>query len=137
MSQKIELLSPAGDLERLKIAILYGADAVYIGGKKFSLRSRASNFDIEDIREAVRFANAHNARIHVTVNMLPHEEDMHDLKEYLKQLEDAGVTAVICASATIAMTAKEAAPKLEVHLSTQHSTCNSLAAKFWQSKDVD
>lgn len=137
MSQRIELLSPAGDLERLKIAILYGADAVYIGGKKFSLRSRASNFDIEDIREAVKFANAHNARIHVTVNMLPHEEDMHDLKEYLKQLEDAGVTAVICASATIAMTAKEVAPKLEVHLSTQHSTCNSLAAKFWQSKGVD
>lgn len=131
MRQRIELLSPAGDLERLKIAILYGADAVYIGGKKFSLRSRASNFDIEDIQEAVKFADAHGARIHVTVNMLPHEEDMHDLKEYLKQLEDAGVTAVICASATIAMTAKAVAPKLEVHLSTQHSTCNSLAAKFW------
>ncbi len=137
MKQKIELLSPAGDLERLKIAILYGADAVYIGGKKFSLRSRASNFDIADIQEAVRFANEHGARIHVTVNMLPHEEDMHDLKEYLKQLEDAGVTAIICASATIAMTAKEVAPKLEIHFSTQHSTCNSQAIKFWQSKGVD
>lgn len=134
---KIELLSPAGDLERLKIAILYGADAVYIGGKKFSLRSRASNFDIPDIAEAVIFANQHNARIHVTVNMLPHEEDLEGLVEYLCELESIGVTAVICASATIAMTAKKYAPKLEVHLSTQHSTCNSGAAAFWQSQGVD
>ena len=134
---RIELLSPAGDLERLKIAILYGADAVYIGGKKFSLRSRASNFEIEDIAEAVKFADAHGARIHVTVNMLPHEEDLHDLREYLVQLETIGVTAVICASATIAMCAKRFAPKLEVHLSTQHSTCNSGAIAFWKSQGVD
>ena len=70
--ERIELLAPAGDLERLKLAIRYGADAVYIGGKKFSLRSRASNFDIADIEEGVKFAKEHGARIHVTVNMLPH-----------------------------------------------------------------
>ena len=73
---RIELLSPAGDLERLKIAVLYGADAVYIGGKKFSLRSRASNFDIDAIREGVEFAEAHGSHVHVTVNMIPHEDDL-------------------------------------------------------------
>lgn len=135
--KKIELLAPAGDLERLKIAVLYGADAVYLGGKQFSLRSRASNFDIEDIAEGVRFANAHGAHVHVTVNMLPHEEDLHGLKEYLMELERVGVTAVICASPHIAMSAKKYAPKLEVHVSTQHSSTNSCAAKYWQAKGMD
>ena len=104
--KKIELLAPAGDLERLKIAILYGADAVYLGGKQFSLRSRASNFDIEDIAKGVQFAKEHNAHVHVTVNMLPHEEDMDGLKEYLMELERVGVTAIIAASPTIMMCAK-------------------------------
>lgn len=135
--KKIELLAPAGDLERLKIAILYGADAVYLGGKQFSLRSRASNFDIEDIAEGVRFAKQHHAHVHVTVNMLPHEEDLHGLEEYLKTLEDIGVTAIICASPHIAMCAKRIAPKLEVHLSTQHSSTNSAAIAYWKELGVD
>ena len=135
--KKIELLSPAGDLERLKIAVLYGADAVYIGGKKFSLRSRASNFDLESIEEGVKFASAHGARVHVTVNMIPHQEDLAGLEEYLKELERIGVTAIIAASPTIAMTAKKAAPKLEVHLSTQHSSTNSKVIEFWKSKGID
>lgn len=135
--KKIELLAPAGDLERLKIAVQYGADAIYLGGKKFSLRSRASNFDIEDIAEGVRFANQYGAAIHVTVNMLPHEEDLEGLKEYLMELEAVGVTAIICASPHIAMTAKKYAPKLEVHLSTQHSSTNSQAVKYWKDKGVD
>lgn len=135
--KKIELLAPAGDLERLKIAVLYGADAVYLGGKQFSLRSRASNFDIEDIAEGVKFANAHGAHVHVTVNMLPHEEDLHGLSEYLMELERVGVTAIIAASPYIAMTAKRVAPKLEVHVSTQHSSTNSSAANYWKSKGMD
>lgn len=135
--KKIELLAPAGDLERLKIAVMYGADAVYIGGKQFSLRSRASNFDIESIAEGVRFANAYGAHVHVTVNMLPHEEDLHGLSEYLMELEKAGVTAVICASPAIAMCAKKVAPKLEVHISTQHSSTNGAAIAFWKTKGVD
>ena len=105
--KKIELLAPAGDLERLKIAVLYGADAVYLGGKQFSLRSRASNFDLADIAEGVKFAQAHGAHVHVTVNMLPHEEDMEGLKEYLMELERIGVTAIIAASPTIMMCAKQ------------------------------
>lgn len=93
--ERVELLSPAGDLERLKIAVMYGADAVYIGGKQFSLRSRASNFGLTEIAEGVRFAKQYGARIHVTVNMLPHEADLEGLKTYLRELERIGVTAVI------------------------------------------
>ena len=78
---KIELLAPAGNLEKAKIAILYGADAVYIGGKQFSLRSRASNFSLKEIKELVDFANEHRAHVHVTVNMLPHEDDLAGLKD--------------------------------------------------------
>ena len=101
--KKIELLAPAGDLERLKIAVLYGADAVYLGGKQFSLRSRASNFGLEEIAQGVAFAREHGAHVHVTVNMLPHEEDLHGLKEYLMELERIGVTAIIAASPGIMM----------------------------------
>lgn len=135
--EKIELLAPAGDLERLKIAVMYGADAVFLGGKKFSLRSRASNFDIEDIAEGVKFANTYGAKIHVTVNMLPHEEDLEGLKEYLMDLERIGVTAIICASPYIAKTAKTYAPKLEVHISTQHSSTNSAAVAYWKKRGMD
>lgn len=135
--KKIELLAPAGDLERLKIAIMYGADAVYVGGKQFSLRSRASNFDLEDIKKGVAFANSYGASVHVTVNMLPHEEDLNGLKEYLIALEQANVTAIIAASPAIIQCAKTYAPKLEVHLSTQHSTTNSAAANFWKQQGVD
>ena len=86
MSEKIELLAPAGDLTRLKTAIRYGADAVYLGGKRFSLRSRASNFSLEDIGEGVRFAQKYGASVHVTVNLIPHDEDFEGLDEYLRQL---------------------------------------------------
>ena len=135
--KKIELLAPAGDLERLKIAVLYGADAVYLGGKQFSLRSRASNFGLKEIAEGVAFAKEHGAHVHVTVNMLPHEEDLHGLKEYLMELERIGVTAIIAASPGIMMCAKKWAPKLEVHVSTQHSSTNSSAANYWQEKGMD
>ena len=81
---KIELLAPAGDLEKLKWAIMYGADAVYLGGKKFSLRANAINFTIDEIKEGVKFAHEHNAKVYVTVNILFHEEDMTGLLEYLK-----------------------------------------------------
>ncbi len=131
---KPELLAPAGDLARARTAIRYGADAVYIGGQKFSLRSRASNFSMEDIREACAFAKQHGSRIHVTVNEIPHDEDFDGLKEYLKELEDAGVTAVIAASPSIMKLAKETAPKLEVHCSTQMSVTNAAAAVFLHEK---
>ena len=94
----VELLAPAGDLQKLKIAVMYGANAVFIGGEKFSLRSRASNFTLEDIKEGCDFAHQHGAHIHVTCNILPHETDLDGLVDYLKNLEKCGVDAIICAS---------------------------------------
>lgn len=135
--RKIELLAPAGDLTRAKIAIKYGADAVYIGGKSFSLRSRASNFDIADIKEAVIFAKQYQAKIFVTVNIIPHQEDLQGVDQYLMQLEQIGVSAVICSSIEIIKIAKRVAPKLEVHLSTQQSVTNSQAIAFYKDLGVD
>ena len=134
---KIELLAPSGNLEKAKIAILYGADAVYIGGKQFSLRSRASNFSIDEIAELVKFANAHNSHVHVTVNMLPHESDLDGIEEYLKTLDSIGVHAIIVASPSIMMLAKKLGCTFEVHVSTQHSSTNSSAARFWKEKGMD
>ena len=132
---KIELLAPAGDLEKLKIAVMYGANAVFIGGEKFSLRARASNFTIKDIEEGCKFAHEHGADVHVTCNILPHEKDLDGLKEYLKALENAGVDAVICASPVVIMTALENT-NMEVHVSTQESTLNSKMVDFWTSLGV-
>ena len=137
MKKTIELLAPAGDLARLKTAVRYGADAVYLGGKRFSLRSRASNFELEDIAEGVRFAREYGAHVHVTVNIIPHEDDFDGLDEYLRQLESIGVHAVIVASLTIVRRVKTVAPKLEVHLSTQMSSTNSQAVRFYQRLGAD
>ena len=127
--RRIELLSPAGDLERLKYAIMYGADAVYIGGKQYSLRSMASNFTIEDIKEGCLFAHEHNAKVYVTCNMVMHESDIHDLLNYLKQLEAAGVDGVIASSVTILNLVKKET-KMEAHVSTQQSISNSNGIAF-------
>ncbi len=131
---KPELLAPAGDLEKLKIAILYGADAVYIGGMNFSLRARSSNFSIDDIEEAVQFAHSHKRRIYVTTNILPHNSDLEGLEAYLLNLKRVKVDAVICASPIIIKKASEIG--LEVHLSTQASTANSKAMEFWKTQFV-
>jgi len=128
----IELLAPAGNLEKLKIAILYGADAVYIGGKKFSLRARASNFGIEDIKAGCDFAIEHNAKIYVTMNIVPHNEDFEGLEEYLLELVNAKVTGIIISSLYYAEVAKKVAPSLELHLSTQFSASNSATLNYFQ-----
>ena len=135
--KKIELLAPSGNLEKLKIAVMYGADACYIGGKKFSLRARASNFDLEDIKEACEFARGYNCKIHVTMNIIPHNDDLDGLEEYLIALESYGVHAIIVASLYIASVAKRVAPKLEVHYSTQLSTLNHGAVQFLEKMGAD
>ncbi len=127
---KPELLAPAGDLSRCITAIRYGADAVYIGGTRFSLRSRASNFTMDDIRSACAFAKEHGAAIHVTVNMIPHDEDLEGLEEYLRALQDAGVKAIIAASPSVMRCCRRCAPQLEVHCSTQMSVTSSEAVRF-------
>lgn len=129
---KFELLAPAGDLEKLKVAILYGANAVFIGGQKFSLRSRASNFTLEDIKEACEFAHAHNAKIHVTCNIVMHNIDIDGLIEYLKELEACGVDCIIASSIYI-LKMVLTHTKMEAHVSTQASTSNQVAVDFYKS----
>ncbi|MEF3692757.1 MAG: U32 family peptidase [Acholeplasmataceae bacterium] len=131
----IELLAPAGDLEKLKIALLYGADAVFIGGQNFSLRARASNFSIKDIKEAADFAHERNKKVYVTTNIIPHNEDLEGLVEYLKELESCGIDAIISASPYIIDHALKHT-SLEVHLSTQQSTTNIEAVNYWYEKGV-
>ncbi len=133
--RKPELLAPAGDLEKLKIALLYGADAVFIGGKRFSLRARASNFDLDTIADAVTFAHARGKKVYVTTNIIPQAGDLAGFVEYVKQLEALQVDAVICASAAM-IDIVRTHTNLEIHLSTQQSITNSKAVAFWAERGV-
>ena len=128
--KKIELLAPAGDLEKLKIAVLYGADAVFVGSKEFSLRSRASNFTINDLKEGAKFCHEHNAKLYVTTNIVPHNSDLIGLIDYLQELEEAKVDAIICSSYAVMYIAKRYT-NLEVHISTQQSVTNSKTVQFY------
>lgn len=128
--KKVELLAPAGDLDRLKLAFLYGADAVYIGGKEFSLRSQASNFSLEDIKEACDFAHALNRAVYVTCNIVMHNDNSAHILRYLKRLEKCGVDAIITSSLYMLEIAKKHT-NLHVHMSTQLSTLNSAQIEFY------
>lgn len=130
---KPELLAPAGNLEKLKIAIKYGADAVFIGGKQFSLRSAASNFDLDDIKEGVDYAHKNKARVYVVVNIIFHNEDVEGLKEYLINLEKIGVDGVICADMIVIEYLKNYTPNMEIHISTQQSITNRYAIDFYKN----
>lgn len=132
----IELLAPAGDLEKLKFALLYGADAVYVGGQNFSLRANAKNFSLSDLKEATSFAHQYQKKVYVTVNIIFHEEDTIGLEEYLWSLSDIGVDAVIVSDVYVIKLIREKEIPLEVHLSTQASVLNPLAAKFYKDLGV-
>lgn len=131
--KKVELLAPAGNLEKAKIALLYGADAVYVGGKEFSLRARASNFTREDLKDLSEFAHNLNKKMYVTCNIIPHNDDFAGLDDYLKFLSEIGVDAIITSSLGLIQKAKVIAPNVEIHISTQTSITNSKAIKFWQT----
>lgn len=128
-----EVLSPAGDLERLKWALMYGADAVYIGGYNYSLRANANNFSIQDITEGVAFAHSLGKKVYVTVNILFHNEDLEGLTEYLTTLSDIGVDAFIVSDLAVIKRIHELNLKPEIHISTQESSVNKFAVKFWES----
>ena len=128
--QKIELLAPAGNLEKLKYAYLYGADACYIGGTDFSLRANAKNFSIEDIQTACEYAHERNKKVYVTVNIIFHNEDYKGLEEYLQKLDKIGVDAIIIADLFIIDLVKKLNLKLKIHISTQNSTLNYKAVEF-------
>lgn len=128
---KPELLAPAGDLEKLKIAILYGADAVYIGGEAYSLRAKAKNFTKETMAEGIRFAHEHGAKVYVTANIFAHNADFDGMAEYFKEIEALGADAVLISDLGVFAVAKEAAPNLEIHVSTQANNTNYQSAKMW------
>ncbi|MCC5801470.1 peptidase U32 family protein [Rossellomorea vietnamensis] len=135
--KKPELLAPAGNLEKLKIAVHYGADAVYIGGQEYGLRSNAGNFTFEDMKEGVEFARKYGAKIYVTTNIYAHNENMDGLEEYLRGLGEAGVAGIIVADPLIIETCRRVAPDVEVHLSTQQSLSNWKAVQFWKEEGLD
>lgn len=135
--KKPELLAPAGNLEKLKIAVRYGADAVYIGGQEYGLRSNAGNFTFEEMKEGVEFANQYGAKIYVTTNIYAHNENIDGLEEYLQGLQETGITGIIVADPLIIETCRRVAPKVEVHLSTQQSLSNWKAVEFWKEAGMD
>lgn len=132
--QRIELLAPAGDLERLKTAFIYGADAVYIGGEIFGMRSAAKNFNKEDMAEGVKFAHERGKQVFVTVNIIPRNEEFEQLEAYLKELEEIGVDAVIVSDPGVFSVVKKVVPNMEIHISTQASTTNAASATFWYNQ---
>lgn len=132
MFTKPKLLAPAGDIEKLKIAVLYGADEVYAGGYLFSLRSQANNFSYEDLKEGVEFCHAHGVKMYVTVNIYAHNSHLQGLGEYLVELQDLGIDAVIISDPGVFAICRKVAPNLPIHISTQANTTNVSAASFWQ-----
>ncbi|MDD4049165.1 MAG: U32 family peptidase, partial [Clostridia bacterium] len=135
--KKVELLAPAGNLEKLKIAIIYGADAVYLGGKDFSLRASAGNFTLEEITEGVKFAHDHKAKVYITVNIFVHNNDLVKLPDYLRELENIGVDGILFSDPGVWEISQEINSNLSLHLSTQANTTNWASAKFWESKGVE
>lgn len=133
---RIELLAPAGDLERLKIAFLYGADAVYVGGDLFSLRANADNFSLDELREGVKFAHSLNKKLYVTVNIVMHNKELSHILDYLLELDKIGIDAIIASDPAIIDLALKKT-NLCVHLSTQACTINREAALFWKNLGVE
>ena len=127
-----ELLAPAGDMEKLKVALAYGADAVYLGGKNFGLRAFADNFSAEELKQACSYAHALNRKVYVTVNMFPHNDDMLQLPDYLQQLATAGCDALLIADPGVFRAARKMIPHMPLHISTQANTTNWESALFWQ-----
>lgn len=129
--KKPELLIPAGSLEVLKTAVIFGADAVYIGGEAFGLRAKAKNFSKEEMAEGIRFAHAHGVKVHVTVNILAHNDDLAGAEEYFKELKELEPDALIIADPGMFEMAKEICPEIDIHISTQANNTNYKTFQFW------
>lgn len=134
---KIELLAPAGNLEKLKFAFMYGADACYIGGRNYSLRANATNFSLEEIKEACTYAHSINKKVYVTVNIVFHDEDIEGITEYLKKLSEYKVDAIIVSDPFIIDIINNNKINLKIHISTQASTLNYETVMFWKSLGVE
>ena len=134
--RKPELLMPAGGMETLKVAVNYGADAVYMGGSSFGLRAKADNFTLEEMKQAVEYAHAHNVKVYVTVNIFAHNEDVEGLKRYFGEIKDIGIDAVLIADPGVFSLAREIMPDMEIHISTQANNTNYITYKFWHDMGV-
>ncbi|ADL51583.1 peptidase U32 family protein [Clostridium cellulovorans] len=134
--KKPELLAPAGNLDKLKAAINFGADAVYLGGTRLNLRAFADNFTTEELIEGIEFAHSRGKKLYVTLNVIPHNEDLVGIEDYLKELYELGVDAIIAADPGIIMIAQETVPGLEIHLSTQANSVNHKSGVFWHKAGV-
>ena len=126
-----ELLIPASSLEVLKTAVIYGADAVYIGGEAFGLRAKAKNFSMEEMKEGIEFAHAHDVKVYVTANILAHNDDLEGVREYFKELKEIKPDALIIADPGVFQIAKEVCPEIERHVSTQANNTNYATYLFW------
>ena len=131
MSRPIELLIPASSLEVLKTAVIFGADAVYIGGEAFGLRAKAKNFSMEEMKEGIEFAHAHNVKVYVTANILAHNDDLEGVREYFEELREIKPDALIIADPGVFEIAKEVCPEIERHISTQANNTNYATYNFW------
>ncbi|NLY44056.1 MAG: U32 family peptidase [Clostridiaceae bacterium] len=129
--KKPELLAPAGNLEKLKMAFLYGADAVYIGGEEFGLRAAADNFTMDEMKEGIEFAHERGKKVYVTANIIPHNEDLIEFPQYVKQVYELGADAVIISDPGMFSIVKEIAPGMEIHISTQANNTNWKSVEFW------
>lgn len=137
MRKKIELLAPAGDLEKLKFAVLYGADAVYIGGEFFGLRQAAKNFSREEMKEGIAFAHSRGVKVYLTMNIVPHEGDIQALPAYLDEMKDLEIDAFIVSDPGTMLEIRNRIPNAEIHLSTQANTTNSSTAAFWKQMGIE
>ncbi len=134
--EKVELLAPAGNLEKLKMAIIYGADAVYLGGEEFGLRANADNFTRDQLIEALDFAHIRGKKVYVTMNIIPHNDDFPGMPNYIRTLTELGVDAIILSDPGVYALVKEISPNMEIHLSTQANNTNYMSAKFWYDHGV-
>lgn len=134
--KKIELLAPAGDLEKLKMAIIYGADAVYLGGEAFGLRKSSKNFSLEDIKEGIEFAHSRGKKVYITLNIVPHNDDLEGLEEYVTSLYEIKTDAVIVSDPGMFSIIKRTVPELPIHLSTQASVTNYETIMFWYNLGI-
>ncbi len=133
---KPELLAPAGDMEKLKIALAFGADAIYLGGRQYGLRAGSKNFDMTELSDAISYAHRNNAKAYVTVNIFAHNADLGGLPEYIAAISEAEADAVIVSDPGVFAIARQAAPNLEIHISTQANTTNYAAVRFWRDLDA-
>lgn len=133
---KVELLAPAGNLEKLKIAIEYGADAVYMGGEAYGLRAYADNFNEDDMRAGIDFAHARGKKVYLTMNIIPHNADLVKMPDYVRSIQDMGADAIILSDPGVYAIVRETSPDMEIHLSTQANNTNWRSAKFWYENGV-